>query len=191
VARLPCNGATDHELLDKSSQDAEAFGVLYDRHVEVIHGYFIRWTGSKDVAADLTAETFAAAWASRHRYRADGPSALPWIFGIARHQLLRMFRTGRVMHKAQQKLGLQPLKSIEEGFERVEERVDAEALTSQLREALRSLPRAVAEAVVLRVALGHSYPEIARELGCSEGAARVRVTRGLRQLSVLMRKGGP
>jgi len=44
----------------------------------------------------------------------------------------------------------------------------------------------VAAAVALRIAEDLPYHEVARRLGCSEGAARVRVTRGLDQLAQLL-----
>jgi DNA-directed RNA polymerase specialized sigma24 family protein len=52
---------TDDELL--SSNDPEAFGVFYDRHVKALLGYFARRTFDAEEAADLTAETFASALA--------------------------------------------------------------------------------------------------------------------------------
>src|SRR5512133_2251953 len=50
---------TDEDLL--CSEDPEAFGVFYDRHVRALLAYFARRTGDAEVAADLTAETFASA----------------------------------------------------------------------------------------------------------------------------------
>ena len=59
--------ASDDELL--TSGDAEAFGVFYDRHVRDVLAYMMRRTGDPEVAADLTAETFAAAIVARRKYR--------------------------------------------------------------------------------------------------------------------------
>ena len=44
---------------------------LYRSHARRIAGYLMRATGDAEVAADLTAETFAAALVSRNRYRAE------------------------------------------------------------------------------------------------------------------------
>ena len=54
----PITLLTDDELL--SSNDPEAFGVFYDRHVKALLGYFARRTYDAEEAADLTAETFAS-----------------------------------------------------------------------------------------------------------------------------------
>jgi RNA polymerase sigma factor (sigma-70 family) len=71
----------------------------------------------------------------------------------------------------------------DESIQRVEELVDFAPLRLAVREALGSLTPKLADAVVLRVGLGLPYGEVARRLGCSQGAARVRVARGLDQLS--------
>ena len=47
---------------------------LYVGHARRIAGYLMRATGDAEEAADLTAETFAAALLARDRYRADEAS---------------------------------------------------------------------------------------------------------------------
>jgi hypothetical protein len=58
---------TDAELLVRSAQDPEAFGIFYDRYAERLLTYFARRTWDAQDTADLTAETFAAAFAARRR----------------------------------------------------------------------------------------------------------------------------
>jgi hypothetical protein len=61
---------TDEQLL--ASGSPEAMGMFYDRTVEGLLGYFARRTRNPEVAADLTAETYAAAIVARARFRGDG-----------------------------------------------------------------------------------------------------------------------
>src|SRR3954469_7175282 len=82
---------SDQELL--GSEDPEAFGVFYDRHVGALLGFFGRRTGDPEAAADLTAETFPSAIVARRRSRADGPPPVAWLFGIARHRLGDHYRS--------------------------------------------------------------------------------------------------
>jgi hypothetical protein len=56
---------SDEELLVASVGDEEAFAAFYRRHARPLAGFFMRRTGDGELAADLTAETFAAALASR------------------------------------------------------------------------------------------------------------------------------
>src|SRR5919197_5584911 len=83
---------TDEDLL--RSDGAEEFGVFYDRHVRSILGYFARRTGNPEVAADLTAETFASAIVAKRRFRPGGALAAAWLFTIASRRLADCHRHG-------------------------------------------------------------------------------------------------
>ncbi len=80
--------------------DAQAFGVFYDRYEGALLGFLRRATGRADLAADLTAEVFAVALASLPAFRSDLGSARAWLFGIARHELAQSWRRGRVEAQA-------------------------------------------------------------------------------------------
>ena len=96
---------TDDELL--SSDDPEAFGVFYDRHVKSLLGYFARRTRDPEVAADLTAETFASALVARRRFKPGGPPAAAWLFAIAARRLADYQRRGRVEQRMRRSLEME------------------------------------------------------------------------------------
>ena len=177
---------TDSELLRAAEGDPEPFGIFYDRHVRVILAFFYRRTADPETAADLTSETFAQAFISRRRYRDTAGSARVWLLGIARHELARMLRGGRVDDRARRRLGLERVDMDDSSFERVEALVDLAPLQEEIRRALESLSPKLAEAISLRVGLGLPYTDVARRLGCSEGAARIRVARGLARLAEML-----
>ena len=85
---------SDTELLLASRAEPAAFVELYRRHAEDLLRYFARRTLDPEAAAELTAETFAEAYASRRNYRDTGVNGVAWLYGIARHQLSRFFRNG-------------------------------------------------------------------------------------------------
>ncbi len=167
-------------------RDPEAFGLFYDRHVIAVLRFLYRRTDSVDTAADLCAETFAAAFAQRNRFRDAGSSARPWLYVIARNQLGHYLRRQRVSDRYRRKLGIEPLSLTEHEFDRVEELIDAEPFRAEIRAAVMQLPASLAEAVLLRVGQDLAYRDVAVRLQCSEGAARVRVSRGLRLLADLL-----
>jgi DNA-directed RNA polymerase specialized sigma24 family protein len=74
----------DDALLVAAVDDPEAFAQFYRRHVRGVLAYFRRRAPDADTAADLTAETFAAALEGRHRYAPARGPALGWLYGIAR-----------------------------------------------------------------------------------------------------------
>jgi RNA polymerase sigma-70 factor (ECF subfamily) len=165
---------TDAELLRAARTDAGAFRTLYDRYAARIHGFHLARTGSADGAHDLTAETFARAWLGRNRFRDEsGGSAGPWLFGIARFVLLESVRRGRLERSACEKLGIAAERPA----------VDPEPeWAEELDDALDGLPADQREALRLRIVDDLDYTAVARELGTTPGAARVRVHRALSAL---------
>lgn len=184
------DGRTDAELLLASRAEPAAFVELYRRHAEDILRYFARRTLDPESAAELTAETFAEAFASRGTYRDTGANGVAWVYGIARHQLGRYFRAGRVDAGARWKLGMPERDLVPEDYERIEDLIDFAPIRAALAEALETLQDDQREALKLRVIDGLPYPEVASKLHCAENAARQRVSRGLRKLAIVLQERG-
>ncbi|MBI3647553.1 MAG: sigma-70 family RNA polymerase sigma factor [Actinobacteria bacterium] len=179
---------TDTQLLLASGEDPEAFAAFYRRHAEDLLRYFARRTFDPESAAELAAESFAEAFASRRSYSDRGVDGVAWLYGIARHQLSRFFRGGRVDVAARRRLGMPERELEPDDFERIEELVDFEPLREALAEAMDALPAHQQAAVRLRVVEGKSYDVVAGELGCTPDSARQRVSRGLRHLGVALQE---
>ena len=179
---------TDAELLKAASEDPQAFREFYDRYAVWIRSWFVRHTGSESASLDLTAETFAQAWHASRRFRdeADGSGA-PWLFGIARNLLRQYHKHNRIESAARERMGLPVVSAECEDYERVDERSEIGALTPVLRGALRALPAEQRRALELRIVHGLPYDAVAGRLGCSQNAARLRVSRALRALTTQMR----
>ena len=180
---------TDAQLIRSAREDPDAFAELYRRHARAVDRY-LRARVPPGHAPELTAETFAQAALSLRRFRdeRDG-SALPWLYGIA-HNLVRSFHErNRAEQRARTRLGM-PLDSYELEIEDAGSRLDAERLAPELDEALDALPLTQRRAVEFRVVDEFSYAQVAVELGCSEIAARIRVTRALSTLSRRLKGAG-
>lgn len=181
---------SDTELLLASRADPATFVELYRRHAEDLLRYFARRTLDPEAAAELTAETFAEAFASRRNYRDTGVNGVAWVYGIARHQLSRFYRTGSIEARARESVGM-PVRDLPaEDYERIEELVDLAPIREALLEALATLGDEQRDALQLRVIDELSYPDIASRLGCAEAAARQRVSRGLRRIAIVLQERG-
>jgi RNA polymerase sigma factor (sigma-70 family) len=181
---------SDSELLLASRAEPVAFVELYRRHAEDLLRYFARRTLDPEAAAELTAETFAEAFASRRNYRDTGANGVAWIYGIARHELGRFFRAGKIDAAARRKIGMPVRELPPEDYERIEELVDLTPIRGALAEALETLADDQREALKLRVIDGLPYAEVATLLGCAESAARQRVSRGLRRIALVLQERG-
>jgi RNA polymerase sigma factor (sigma-70 family) len=176
---------SDAELLAAATNDPQAFREFYDRYAVWVRTWLQRQTGSESAALDLTAETFAQAWHSLRRFRdlADG-SAAPWLFGIARNLLRQYHKHNRIETAARKRLGLPLAFAESEEYDRVDERISASSLRPALESAVGALPQEQRKALELRVVQQLSYDEVAGRLGCSQNAARLRVSRALRALTL-------
>jgi RNA polymerase sigma-70 factor (ECF subfamily) len=177
---------SDIELLQRAGEDPESFGQFYDRHAATVLAFCVRRTGCAETAADLTAEVFAAAYAGRRRFRDTGAPAEAWLFGIARRQIGTYLRRRRVSARYRRRFGFHALEITPDESERIVDLMAIEPLRRALLEALDELPRAQAQALQLRIVDELPYLDVAARLGCSEGAARVRVSRALTKLAGLL-----
>lgn len=162
--------------MEATRHDPEAFGVFYRRYEQRMLAFFLARTGDAEVAADLAAETFAAALPASRRFRRRREPAAAWLFGIARNTLAMSRRRGRVEQRARRRLQMPPLALTDEVLPRVE------ALDTNALALVDGLAPAQAEAVRARIVEERDYSDIAKDLRCSEAVVRKRVSRGLASL---------
>ena len=168
-------------LVAAAGGDSAAFERFYRRWLPVVTRYHLRRAGSRELAFDLTAETFAAVVVALGDFdpaRGSGPG---WLFAIAEHKLRSSYRRGRVEARARRALGHRRLLLDDEDLARVEELASLGG-ASRVQELLAELPAGQEQAVRARVLDERSYADIAAQLRCSEAVARQRVHRGLERL---------
>src|SRR5579884_2813393 len=161
-------------VMESFLADSEAFSAFYRAHARALVVFFARRTLDAEAAVDLTAETFAAAFASRRSFRGDADAqAGGWLFAIARRQLARYFEAGVAARELRQRLGISMPAASEAELERIEELAGLDDLRTVLREQLARLDRGQRQALWLRVVNERPYVEVAAQLGITEQAARM------------------
>ena len=168
----------DHAHSDEAllaAADAASFERFYVRHVDGLLGYFARRTRDAELAADLTAETFAAALAGRRRFRPEAGTAGAWLYGIAMKKLADAQRRGYAERRACRRLGLERIELTDADVAHIEA-LGEQPTASALVELLVSDQR---DAVRAHVVDDRSYAEIASAQHVSEAVVRKRVSRGL------------
>jgi RNA polymerase sigma-70 factor (ECF subfamily) len=160
--------------------DAEAFGVLFDRHANAVYGYCFRRTADWTAAEDLTALVFLEAWRARARVVLVDGRALPWLLGVATNVIRSRWRARRRHAAALSRL---PRPDPERDFvEELADRVDAEQQMRHLLADVRRLPRGELEVVALCAWSSLSTAETAAALGIPEATARTRLHRARKRL---------
>lgn len=145
--------------------------------VRQLRFYALSLTNSRDRADDLVQETIVKAWAAADRFQ-SGTSIRAWLFTIMRNNFVSEYRKRRrevedVDGKKASRLSVNP----EQGGH-----LDLE----DLKNALKLLPPAQREAILLVGASGVSYEEAAIVCGCAIGTIKSRVNRAREKLMELM-----
>jgi RNA polymerase sigma factor (sigma-70 family) len=164
---------TDEELL--ASHELGSFAIFYRRHVEELLGFFRRRTRDPELAADLTAETFAAALAGRHRFRPEGGNATGWLYVIAVRQLASVQRRAYAERRARRRLGMERIELLDADLERI----NALGESTKASAWLERLGPDQRDAITAHVIDERDYEEIALAAHTSEAVVRKRVSRGL------------
>ncbi len=186
---MAADAGDDAALLARArAGEAECFGAVYERHNRLVLAFLARRVAHPELAADLLAETFAALLVLvRDPARPIPHTPVAWLLGTARHLLIDSYRRGRVEADARRRLAMEPLVLDDRDLRRIEE-VSAE--TDVLRELEALLGAEELAALRARVIDESGYPEIARELRCSEAVVRKRVSRALQRLRASGAQGG-
>ncbi len=170
----------DRELLRDSRNGAGGFDAFYRRHRAAVLAFYAQRVRDPELAADLTAETFAAALVAVHDpARAIPETPLAWLFTIAHRELIDSYRRGQVQDAARRRLALEPVMLEDADIERI---VAIAGDTDVIAELARQLPAAQFQALRARVLDERDYADIATELGCSGAVVRMRVNRALSTL---------
>ncbi|GAA4077571.1 RNA polymerase sigma factor [Nonomuraea soli] len=164
----------DAELIQRSRRDPAHFAALFDRHAPALHRYVTRRLGDQ-LADDVVAETFLAAFRRRAKYDVTYPDARPWLYGIAANLIGRHRRTEVRFYLALARTGVDEV--AESHTDRVEERVTASAAQRDLAGALAVLSPEDREVLLLIAWADLSYEETAAALGVPIGTVRSRLHR--------------
>ena len=164
----PAQAETDVARLVRSAQsgDGDAFAQLYQRFARMVHGVVLARIARTEVD-DVVQDVFMAAYQRLGELRE--PAAFGgWLAAIARNRAADHGRR------------LEPVHPVAEAATRPRAHDRVEALA--VLEAIRSLPEAYSETLVLRLVEGMTGAEIAERTGLTPGSVRVNLHRGMKLL---------
>jgi RNA polymerase sigma-70 factor, ECF subfamily len=154
--------------------DRAAFGQLYARYARMVHGILLARAPRGEVD-DLVHDAFLTALRRLDTLR-DLRAFGPWLAMIARNRATDYHRRAPATAELPDELP---------GGD-----VHPEGQAMQVLAAIRSLPEAYREPLILRLVEGMTGPEIAERTGLTAGSVRVNLHRGLQQLRARLARGG-
>jgi RNA polymerase sigma factor (sigma-70 family) len=150
------------------------FADVFREHFAPVYRFIARRVGT-DLAEDLAAEAFAAAYRRRASYDPDRGSLRPWLFGIAANLVREHWRDEQQLLELDARLA--PAIDIRSFDADADSRVVAAALAPRIAGALAVLNAEQREVLLLHAWAGLSHEEIAVALGIANGTARSRLSR--------------
>lgn len=171
----PKAAQADAELIRRSVDEPGCFALLFDRHASAILRYAHSRLGP-DLAEDVTAETFLAAFRHRARYDTAWPDARPWLFGIAIRQIAKHRRT-EARYRNLLRSAPHDRMIADDFGDRAADRLSAQRLGPRLAAVLDGLRARDRELLLLVAWADFSYAEAAQALGITQSAVKSRLHR--------------
>ena len=177
--------ATVADLVTRSQAgEAEAFGLLYDRYVDLVYRYIYYRVNNPNLAEDLVSETFLRALRRIDSFTWQGRDFAAWLVTIARNLIADHFKSGRY------RLEITTEDILETGPTQTTdgpENLVLDALTNEtLLTAVKKLNPEQQECIVLRFLQGLSVSETALAMGKNDGAIKALQYRAVRALARLL-----
>jgi RNA polymerase sigma-70 factor (ECF subfamily) len=169
VARFSAGHAAEDARLVRAARDgdAAAFERLYERYGRVVHALLLARV-ERDEVPDLVQDVFLTAWRRLDDLR-DPAAFGGWLAMIARNRATDFHR--RASEHVELPADLEAPGAASEAAE-------ANAALA----AIRSLPAAYRETLLMRLVEGLSGPEIADRTGLTPASVRVNLHRGMKLL---------
>jgi RNA polymerase sigma-70 factor, ECF subfamily len=187
----PGDAAAEVWALVERAQAGEsaAFGLIYDRYVDTVFRFIYFRVGNRQLAEDLTSDTFLRALKRIGSFTWQGRDLGAWLVTIARNLVADHFKSGR--YRLEVTTGdVLDADREDRGPEGSPEAAVVDHITNvALLGAVKQLNPEQQECIVLRFLQGFSVAETARAMGKNEGAIKALQYRAVRALARLLPDG--
>jgi RNA polymerase sigma-70 factor, ECF subfamily len=165
--------------------DAEGFGLLYDRYVDVVFRFLLHRVGDRATAEDFTSETFVRALRRIDSLSFQGRDVGAWLVTIARNIVLDHVKSSRYRLE----VATADMRDADRVADGPEDAVLQDMANAELRAGISQLSADQRECVVLRFLQGLSVAETAAAMGKKDGAVKALQHRAVRRLAALLPEG--
>jgi RNA polymerase sigma factor (sigma-70 family) len=177
------NQRSDEELMAAYvAGDGAAFRALFERYAVVLYRMVRRRLGNDEDARDIVQQTLLHMHRARRDFRSDS-RLRPWLFTIAMNLVREHYR--RKGRKPEELVG-EELKATDRSSVLAPTQAEENERLARVRAALASLPEQQREVIELHWFEDSPYEEIARIVGASVAAVRVRAHRGYERLRKIL-----
>ncbi len=158
--------------------DADAYGRIYELNVDAVYRFLLSRVGDRQLAEDLTSETFLRGLRRIDSFSWQGRDMVAWFITIARNLVLDHVKSAR--NRLETTTG--EMWDADEALAGVDESVIERDRAQRLLAALAQLKPEQAECLSLRFLHERNLAETAEILGRTEGAVKQLQLRAIRAL---------
>nr|WP_042182448.1 sigma-70 family RNA polymerase sigma factor [Kibdelosporangium sp. MJ126-NF4]CEL14993.1 putative RNA polymerase sigma factor [Kibdelosporangium sp. MJ126-NF4]CTQ93413.1 putative RNA polymerase sigma factor [Kibdelosporangium sp. MJ126-NF4] len=165
--------------------DTSAFGKLYGRYVDVVYRYVLIRVGDRELAEDVTSETFLRALRRITSVTYQGRDVGAWLVTIARNLVLDHVKSSRFRLEVT-RAEVDDDRTVQAG---PEQQVLSKITNTELLKCIQQLGDDQRECIALRFLQGLSVAETAKLMSRNEGAIKALQHRAVRRLAQLLPTG--
>jgi len=180
VLRMHAVEHSDDDLVRRVVRgDSAAFGLLVERHTQVVYRIVRRMSSDQAEAEAITQEAFLRAWEGLKRSK-NVAAFLPWLIRIAVNAARDVWKKARPLDFAD--LPGEEVQQLADSAKGPEQIVDEDELLGRLAEAVQALPLAYRMVIALRYEAEMSYEQMSEVLGLPLNTVRTRLHRAKSRL---------
>jgi RNA polymerase sigma factor (sigma-70 family) len=182
-------GLRDGQLVELvAEKDAGALEALHDRYGRAAYSLARRILAEETLAQDVVQEVFLSLWRDAARFDAGRGTVATYLLSMTHHRAVDVVRREE---------NLRRWRTSDEGLELepdpkagVEDEVETGERRAEVRAALKELPDAQREALLLAYFGGYTQREVAALVGVPLGTVKTRMAAGMRKLKTALHDAG-
>jgi RNA polymerase sigma factor (sigma-70 family) len=185
----PYQGLRDGQLVELvARKDAGALEALYERFGRAAYSLARRILTEETLAQDVVQEVFLSLWREAGRFDAGRGTVATYLLSMTHHRAVDVVRREE---------NLRRWRTSDEGLEleadpkaRVEDEAETSERRAEVRAALKDLPDAQREALLLAYFGGYTQREVAALVRVPLGTVKTRMAAGMRKMKAALQDAG-
>lgn len=166
----------DLELVKAAKKDISNFKFLYEKYLKAVFRYCYNRLGrNKELAEDITSDTFVKAIEKFDSYNYQSKPFVVWLYTIAHNSIVDYYRSKKERNVSFNSLPTEPAQETES----IIDTLSNEELLQCIKDLSSEIPDEVNSLFTFRFTEELTFAEIARLTGKTEGAVKMQYYRGM------------
>jgi len=173
------NNKSDENLIKAAKEDLSNFKMLYEKYVKAVFRYCYKRLGNnRELAEDITSETFVKAIEKFDTYTYRNKSFVAWLYTISHNLIVDYYRD-----KKERNISLDELPQFSKKEEEtILSKLSEEEVKEEVVEKAKNLSDSLQNIFTLRLTEDLTFAQIAKMVGGTEGSVKMKYYRGIKSI---------